>query len=73
MIDIGGYYHLKHYPGEQFLSYYGHSVAGQTENYGYIGMYFRDGHGDALSHGAVTELQGNQPTSEPPKQNFIRC
>ncbi len=40
MIDIGGYYHFKHHPGEQFLFCYGHSVAGQTENYAYVGMYW---------------------------------
>jgi hypothetical protein len=46
MIDVGGYYHFKHHPGEQFLFCYGHSVAGQTENYAYVGMYWtwgRDG------------------------------
>src|SRR5580704_6203408 len=31
-IDLGGYYHFKNHPGEQFLFCYGHSVAGQTEN-----------------------------------------
>ena len=40
MIDIGGYYHLIHHPGEQFLFCYGHSVAGQTEQYAYIGLYW---------------------------------
>jgi len=40
MIDVGGYYHFKHHPGEQFLFCYGHSVAGQTENYVYVGMYW---------------------------------
>ena len=40
MIDIGGYYHFKHHPGEQFLFCYGHSVAGQTEQYAYVGMYW---------------------------------
>lgn len=40
MIDAGGYYHFKHHPGEQFLFCYGHSVAGQTENYAYVGMYW---------------------------------
>jgi hypothetical protein len=39
MIDLGGYYHFKNHPGEQFLFCYGHSVAGQTENYAYVGMY----------------------------------
>ncbi|MGO8758321.1 MAG: hypothetical protein ACLQG3_09380 [Terracidiphilus sp.] len=40
MIDIGGYYHFKHNPNEQILFCYGHSVAGQTENYAYVGMYW---------------------------------
>jgi hypothetical protein len=38
MIDAGGYYHFKS-PGLQFLFAYGHSVAGQTENYAYLGLY----------------------------------
>jgi hypothetical protein len=40
MIDVGGYYHFKHHPGEQFLFCYGHSVAGQTEQFAYVGMYW---------------------------------
>lgn len=40
MVDVGGYYHFKHNPGQQFLFCYGHSVAGQTENYAYAGMYW---------------------------------
>jgi hypothetical protein len=40
LIDLGGYYHFKNHPGEQFLFCYGHSVAGQTENYAYVGMYW---------------------------------
>jgi len=38
MIDAGGYYHFKS-PGLQLLFAYGHSIAGQTENYGYLGLY----------------------------------
>jgi len=38
MIDAGGYYHFKS-PGLQLLFAYGHSVIGQTENYGYLGLY----------------------------------
>lgn len=38
MIDAGGYYHFKT-PGLQFLFAYGHSIAGQTENYAYLGLY----------------------------------
>jgi len=40
MIDLGGYYHFKNHSAEQFLFCYGHSIAGQTENYAYIGMYW---------------------------------
>jgi hypothetical protein len=38
LIDAGGYYHFKQ-PGFQLLFAYGHSVAGQTENYAYLGLY----------------------------------
>lgn len=40
MVDVGGYYHFPRHPGRQFLFAYGHSVAGQTENYAYVGMYW---------------------------------
>jgi len=40
MIDLGGYYHFKHNLNKEFLFCYGHSVAGQTENYAYVGMYW---------------------------------
>ncbi len=40
MIDLGGYYHFKRNPNRQFLFCYGHSVAGQTENYAYVGLYW---------------------------------
>jgi len=49
MIDLGGYYHFKHHEGEQFLFCYGHSVAGQTENYAYVGMYWTWGKDDKKS------------------------
>ncbi len=39
MVDVGGYYTLGN-PGFQLLFCYGHSVAGQTENYGYLGLYW---------------------------------
>lgn len=38
MIDAGGYYHFNS-PGLQLLFAYGHSIAGQTESYGYLGIY----------------------------------
>lgn len=46
LIDVGGYYHFKNHPGEQFLFCYGHSIAGQTENYAYAGMYWTWGKDD---------------------------
>lgn len=46
MVDVGGYYHFKHHQGQQFLFCYGHSVAGLTENYAYIGLYWTWGGGD---------------------------
>jgi Putative MetA-pathway of phenol degradation len=45
LIDGGGYYHFKN-PDFQFLFAYGHSVAGQTENYGYLGLYYTWGKED---------------------------
>ena len=39
MIDAGGYYHFKN-PNTQLLFAYGHSIAGQTENYAYLGLYW---------------------------------
>jgi hypothetical protein len=39
MIDVGGYYHFKSLD-HQLLFCYGHSVAGMTENYGYLGLYW---------------------------------
>ena len=57
MIDAGGYYHFKHNPNEQFLFCYGHSVAGQTENYAYVGMYWTWGK-DAKAPAASGLLSG---------------
>lgn len=45
LIDVGGYYHFKN-PDVQFLFAYGHSVAGQTETYAYLGLYYTWGKGE---------------------------
>lgn len=58
LIDVGGYYHFKKHPGEQFLFCYGHSVAGQTENYAYMGMYWTWGKGGAKPDTASFRLNG---------------
>jgi len=39
MIDFGGYYKFRD-PGFQLLFCYGHSVVGQSETYGYLGLYW---------------------------------
>lgn len=39
MVDFGGFYTI-HDPGFQLLFCYGHSVAGQAENYAYVALYW---------------------------------
>jgi hypothetical protein len=46
MLDAGGYWHLKGEETMQFLFAYGHSIAGQTENYAYLGVYWTWGKDD---------------------------
>ena len=66
MIDAGGYYHFKS-PGLQLLFAYGHSIAGQTENYAYLGLYKTWGKDkDAGAHGAAGNLRlPYYPTTSP--------
>ena len=61
LIDIGGYYHFKHNPNQQFLFCYGHSVAGQSENYAYAGMYWTWGKDDKKDTAQMNWLQ--RPTT----------
>jgi hypothetical protein len=58
LIDAGGYYHFKN-PDFQFLFAYGHSVAGQTENYAYLGLYYTWGK-DEKKPGAGEALMSRQ-------------
>jgi hypothetical protein len=46
MLDAGGYWHLKGEETMQLLFAYGHSIAGQTENYAYLGLYWTWGKDD---------------------------
>jgi len=57
MIDAGGYYHFRN-PDHQLLFAYGHSVAGQTENYGYLGLYWTWGKDDKKSSARNILLPG---------------
>lgn len=67
MVDLGGVYHFKHNPNQEFLFAYGHSVAGQTENYAYVGMYWT--WGDSPSgqrlRGAAPDGRGHWPEGIP--------
>jgi len=58
MVDMGGYYHFKN-PDHQLLFAYGHSIAGQTENYAYLGMYWTWGKDDKKA--AASPLLSLQP------------
>ncbi len=63
LIDLGISYHLRHHPGEQFLFAYGHSIAGQTENYAYGGMYWTWGKDNKEPQPGIAWLQGATPTT----------
>lgn len=40
LLDLGGYYKFRGNDSYQMLFCYGHTVAGQTENYAYLGLYW---------------------------------
>jgi hypothetical protein len=62
LIDAGGYYHFKN-PNTQLLFAYGHSVAGQTENYAYLGMYWTWGKDAGKTTARNALLSGRQDRS----------
>jgi hypothetical protein len=57
MMDAGGYFHFKN-PNKQLLFAYGHSIAGQTENYAYLGMYWTWGKDDKKDSASNALLPG---------------
>jgi hypothetical protein len=59
MIDFGGYYHF-HNPNEQLLFCYGRSVAGLSENYAYVGLYWTWGKDTAAPSSTPGEFLGQQ-------------
>jgi hypothetical protein len=64
LVDFGGYYNF-HNPNHQFPFCYGHSVAGLTENYAYVGMYWTWGKGQSPPTPSQFFGQlGNHPGSE---------
>lgn len=63
LLDFGGYYHFKNHPGEQFLFCYGHSIAGQTEQYAYVGMYWTWGKDEKKPDSAGFWFPGDRSTN----------
>lgn len=61
MVDLGGYYHFKHNPNQQFLFCFGHSVAGQTEIFAYAGMYWTWGKDNDKKNGPASAQHFHQP------------
>lgn len=57
MIDVGGYYKFRD-PGFQFLFCYGHSVAGQSETYAYVGLYWTWGNKQGSSGRSISSPMG---------------
>ena len=55
LLDVGGYYKFRD-PGFQLLFCYGHTVNGQTENYGYAGLYWTWGHKSPDKEKAMARL-----------------
>ena len=56
LLDLGGYYKFRD-PGFQLLFCYGHSVIGQRETYGYLGLYWTWG-----NKGAPGDTVDSTPT-----------
>jgi hypothetical protein len=59
LLDIGGYYKFRD-PGFQLLFAYGHTVAGQSENYAYVGLYWTWGKKSDKPDNAVNSLNAGQ-------------
>ena len=68
LIDAGGYYHFK-FPGLQLLFAYGHSIAGQTETYAYLGLYRTWGKDKATDKDADKKTAADAMFSAQPHRN----
>jgi len=60
LLDVGGYYKFRD-PGFQFLFCYGHTVAGQNENYAYVGLYWTWGHKGAADRDSASRRGAAPP------------
>lgn len=61
LVDAGVVYHFRQNPNHQLLFAYGHSVAGQSENYLYAGMYWTWGKDAGGSGGLAAFGLGRWP------------
>ena len=59
LLDVGGYYKFRD-PGFQLLFCYGHTVAGQSENYAYLGLYWTWGKKAEGRHGKDSDSAMNR-------------
>jgi hypothetical protein len=66
MVDVGGYYYFRK-PAFQLLFSIGHSAAGQSETYAYLGLYWTWGKQDAESaeHPVAWSLGARTPGGPP--------
>lgn len=69
LVDIGGYYQF-HNPDHQFLFCYGHSVAGLTENYIYLGVHWTWGSKDKWFSSAPGQFFWEQAHPPVPIHSF---
>lgn len=69
LIDSGGYYKFHGDESYQFLFCYGHSVAGQTENYAYVGLYWSWGPKDKKDNSGVSGLRARPVMPGPASLN----
>ncbi len=67
LVDFGGYYKFHGDEKYQLLFSYGHSVAGQTENYAYLGLYWTWGKKDDKDKDQTSGSHFSPPMPAPPQ------
>jgi hypothetical protein len=77
LVDVGGYYYFRN-PGFQLLFCYGHTAAGQAENYAYLGLYWTwgkkadDAEKDSSSRPSTSDTEFGQLARSAPGVNTLR-
>jgi hypothetical protein len=67
LLDFGGYYKFHGDESYQLLFCYGHSIAGQTENYAYLGLYWTWGRKEDKDKDHAAAVLVSRPPFEPPE------